>query len=276
MWISQYGKSPKEFNMARTLRLYLLRLNAEYECLRLILQSLANKDIQVTGGTPVSDDLQWYLDKALKRIARVETKTSEMNKEIAEIARQSVHVIRPGQIDLLLERVDDYRKHLRNSIEKFAIKDVQTVNITYTEVQKMDNIQGNQYNLSNFQAGILNIESTLTNVSQNVGNIPGLDQPDKDELKQLVEQLNVALQKAPPDKVDDAAAVAETTKDLVEDVSKEKPNKAKVQITLSGLKLAAENIAKVLPDVLPIALQITQFAAKQLAWVRFNKWLLAP
>jgi hypothetical protein len=248
--------------VGRTLRLSLLRLNAEHECLRLILHSLAQKDIQIARGTPLSDDLQWYLDKAIKRIRQAETKATQVNEEIVQIARQSINVIRPGQLDVLLENVDDYRKHLRKNIANFAIQDVQTVNINYMEVQNMENVEGNQYNFSNFQAGILNIESTLTNVSQSVGSLPNVDQAVRDELKQLIDQLNVALQKAPADKIDEAGALAETTKDLVEDVSKEKPNKAKLQITLAGLKQAAENIAKVVPDVLPIAIQIVTVISK--------------
>jgi len=262
MWILKEGNSAKQKNIARTLRLYLLRLNAEHECLRLILQSIAKKDIQITRGTARSDDLQRYLDKALKRITHFETRTGSVNDEIAQIARQSINIIRPGQLDLLLENVNDYRRYLRKNIEMYAKQDASIINNYFTEIQKMENKQGNTYNFSNFQAGIMNIESTLTNVSQNVGNIPNIDQSTKDELKQLFEQLNTILQKIPKEKIEDAEAVADIAKDLVENTSKDKPNKAKLQITLAELKQAAENIAKVLPDVLPIAIQISSVISK--------------
>lgn len=262
MWILKHGTSVKQENMARALRLYLLRLHAEHECLRLILQSIANKDIQITRGTASSSDLQLYLNKAIKRVTDYEVKTGNVNQEIAEMARQSINIIRPGQLDVLLENVNDYREYLRQIIEDYARQDASIINYGYMEVHKMENRQGNTYNFSNFQAGILNIESTLTNVSQSVGNIPTIDQSSKDELKQLIDQLNTALQKAPAEKIEEAEALADTTKNLVEDISKDKPNKAKLQITLAGLKQAAENIAKVLPDVLPIALQISSFIAK--------------
>ena len=260
MWIIQNGQSVEEANLARTLRLYLLRLNAESESLRLILQSLANQDIKVTPGTTASKDLQWYLGKALARIARVEAKTAEVNVEIAEAARQSMNVIRPGQLGKLLETVEDYRRYVRQDLEKFAIKDAKTVNYIYTEELTMTTIGGNQYNIDN--KGILNLESTLSNVSQNVNNVSSLDQPGKDDLKQLIEQLNVALQKTPAGNLDEATAIAKTTERLVEDIKEEKPNKPQVQITLDGLKKAAENIAKVVPDVLPIVAQIVKFAAR--------------
>lgn len=182
IWILQITNPYWDKDVARNLRLYLLRLNAEHECLRLVLQSIANREIEITRGTPASDNLQWYLDKAMKRITHYESKTGQMNEEIAEIARQSINRIRPGQLDLLLERVEDYRKHLRKNIETFAIKDAQTVNINYMDVQKMENKQGNTYNFSNFQAGILNIESTMKNVTQNVGNVSNMDPASRDAL----------------------------------------------------------------------------------------------
>jgi hypothetical protein len=262
MWILQLGNSPMQEGIVRTLRLYLLRLNAEHECLRLILQSITKKEIQITRGTDLSDDLQRYLDKAFKRITRFETKTGSVNEEIAEMARQSINIIRPGQLDLLLESVNDYRRYLRKNIEKYAKQDASIINNYFMEIQHMGNKQGNTYNFSNFQAGILNIESTLTNVSQNVSNIRNIDQSTKDELQQLIEQLNMTLQKIPEEKIEDAKAVADIAEDLVEDISKDKPNKAKLQITLAGLKHAAENIAKLLPDVLPIAIQISNVISK--------------
>jgi hypothetical protein len=267
MWIIRLSSKEADEKLVRTLRMYLLRLHAEHESLRLIIQSIARGEIQVTRNTTFSDNLQHYLDKAFKRIAHFEARTGDVNEEIAQMARQSIHIIRPGQIDTLLENVNDYRRYIRQSIENYARQDASIINYGYMEVHKMENTQGNTYNFSHFQAGILNIESTLTNVSQNVGNIPGFDPAEKDELKRLIEQLNVSLQKVPQEKVEDAEAMADTTRELVENISKDKPNKAKLQITLSGLKQAAENIAKVLPDVLPIAMQITAFITKSFGLV---------
>ena len=78
----------------------------------------------------------------------------------------------------------------------------------------------------------------------------------KAELEKLVAQLNEALQKVPPEKAEDAEAVAEMTKSLIDTASAEKPNKTMIQITGEGLKQAAKNIADVMPTVLSIATQI--------------------
>jgi hypothetical protein len=122
---------------------------------------------------------------------------------------------------------------------------------------------GDTFNMSgNFTGAILNIKSTLTNVTQTVGQIPSANALEKEQLKQLIEQLNQALQQAPPDKVEEAEAVAKTAEALVQTANEAKPNKMMVQITGEGLKKAAENIAAVMPTVLIIATQIVSTISK--------------
>jgi hypothetical protein len=113
------------------------------------------------------------------------------------------------------------------------------------------------FNMSgDFRGAILNIKSTLTDVKQNIGKIPNADPSAKDELKRLIGQLSEALQKVPPEKDEEAEAVAKSAKLLVDEVAKDKPNKTMVQISADGLKQAAKNIAEVMPIVLSIATQI--------------------
>jgi hypothetical protein len=108
----------------------------------------------------------------------------------------------------------------------------------------------------NFSGAILNIKSQLSNVGQSIGAMPNADQASKDELKRLIDQLSAALGQVPAGREDDAAAVAETARQLVEQAGKEQPNKTSVRITAEVLKSAAQNLAAVLPAVLPIATQI--------------------
>jgi hypothetical protein len=107
-----------------------------------------------------------------------------------------------------------------------------------------------------FRGAILNIKSTLTNVQQSVGDIPGEDVQAKEELKLLIGQLNETLQKAPAEKEEDAIAVAKTAEALVEQAKSDKPNKTLLNISGEGLKAAAQNLAEVMPTVVSIATQI--------------------
>jgi hypothetical protein len=122
---------------------------------------------------------------------------------------------------------------------------------------------GGQFNLSgNFSGAILNIKSTLTNVSQSINTAPHGDAATKVRLQALIEQLSAELQKVPAAQASAAEAVAETAKAAVEQATKAQPNKMLVHISAEGLKQAAQNLVAVLPTVIPVAEQIVDVLKK--------------
>jgi hypothetical protein len=126
-------------------------------------------------------------------------------------------------------------------------------------------VSGDQFTMSgNVSGAILNIKSTLTNVSQSIEAAPHGDAATKARLQQLIEQLSAELQKVPAEKASEAQAVAETAKTAVEQATKAQPNKTLVRISAEGLKQAAQNLAVVLPTVLPIATQIADTLRKMI------------
>lgn len=115
-------------------------------------------------------------------------------------------------------------------------------------------VGGDQYNMSgNFQGSNLNIKSTLTNLTQSIGAIPHGSDTEKQQLQQLLAELNATLQQAPAARTDDAEAVATFAKQVVDAASQPQPNKTMVQISGEMLKKAAENIEGALPIVLKIS-----------------------
>lgn len=120
-----------------------------------------------------------------------------------------------------------------------------------------------RFNMSgDFRGAIINIKSTLTNVQQSVGDIRTSDETSRKELETLIGQLSEALQTVPAEHQEQAQAVAETAKVLVDTAKAEKPNKTMLQITGEGLKQAAQNLAEVMPTVLTIAGQIVMTITK--------------
>lgn len=120
-----------------------------------------------------------------------------------------------------------------------------------------------QFNMSgDFRGAILNIKSTLTDVRQSVGEIHSADETARKELETLIEQLSEALQKVPAENQEQAQAVAETAKMLVDTAKAETPNKTMLQISGQGLKQAAQNLAGVMPAVGGIAGQIIMNVTK--------------
>src|SRR5215203_5600816 len=107
-----------------------------------------------------------------------------------------------------------------------------------------------------FRGAIINIKSTLTNVQQSVGDIRTDNLKARDELEKLIGQLSEALQKVPAGQEENAEAVAETARALIDTAKAEKPNKTMIQVTAQGLKLAAQNLAEFMPTVVTLATQI--------------------
>jgi hypothetical protein len=128
-----------------------------------------------------------------------------------------------------------------------------------------DFVHGDQFNLSGaFSGAILNITSTLTNVSQRIGAAPHGDTATKAELQALIAQQNAALQQAPAEHASEAEAVAEIARVAVEQATKPQPNTTLVQISAEGLTQAAQNLAAVLPTVLPLAKRIAEVVRRMI------------
>lgn len=105
----------------RALRMYLLRLHAEHECLRLMLRNVGRGKLTFDPRSESSGRLQNYFDLALKRIGRLEKKSRDFDAEIIELARQSFYVADPGQQDALVSQLDslDVRGQLLRNLKRF-------------------------------------------------------------------------------------------------------------------------------------------------------------
>ncbi len=113
-----------------------------------------------------------------------------------------------------------------------------------------------------FRGANVFVKSTLSNVSAGVRNMAGVDDAAKDELRALVARLNDALQRVPPEKREEAEAVAEQAEQLVAAAQQESPNRPMLRIAADGLKQAAQMLAAVAPPAVAIATQIVDLIAK--------------
>lgn len=109
---------------------------------------------------------------------------------------------------------------------------------------------------NNFQGAIVNISSSLTSVTQTINAAGSLNQATKQELLTLVEQLQEELEKIRPDNADDADAVAEAAKRVVEDATRERPNKVLIKVSADGLRKATENLTTVAPPVVSLVVKL--------------------
>lgn len=135
--------------------------------------------------------------------------------------------------------------------------------ITNSDSRSGTFVEGDQYNMSgDFSAAILNIKSTLSNVTQSIGAASQLSTQDADQLKALVEQLSAELQKHAAQYPKETAEVTKRTESAVTEATKSEPDQGDVSYSLDRLKQAATNIAALVPAVLPIATQIADTIRK--------------
>ena len=114
-------------NWLRELRIFLLRLHAEREVLRLVLRHLAAGRIEVTPRSGASNFLQYYLNEATRHIGRLREHSDERAAvDTAELARSAGEFVHPGERDALFQalRAIDVRKNIMRKVADFVGEEV--------------------------------------------------------------------------------------------------------------------------------------------------------
>jgi hypothetical protein len=237
---------------ARSIRMFLLRLNAEHQAFKRVLKAIGTGIIVTAKGSDISDALQYYINEATRRIGKCEVKTQAYSEELNRLAFSLFDAAAPGERDGLMERLRllQMRGNIQRKVEAYTSKSATQVTI-YTGV--LDMSSGDTINVTN--STNVNIKATLTNVRQTIGTMAA-DDTQKQELQQLIDRLSEQLSAVPADKAKDAEKVAKRASQLVDAAAEEEPDKSIVQTIGSGLKQAAEFLKDSAPAVMTIAGQI--------------------
>lgn len=139
---------------SRELRIFLLRLHAERECLKRILANIAEKKIEVSPRSRSSDALQDYLNSATRVISRLQTKSDTDSERIAQYAED---FISPGERDAIMQALQkfDIRRNVYHKVENFV-----------NQIVFQENIMGDKYNVVG-QVGAVGPHSLANNVTFN-------------------------------------------------------------------------------------------------------------
>jgi tRNA U34 5-carboxymethylaminomethyl modifying GTPase MnmE/TrmE len=128
------------------------------------------------------------------------------------------------------------------------------------------NIEGGIVNMGGEQTFhgpiVFNLNSHFERSIQSVESIPSADAKTKDELVALTNQLKQLLEKMPSGNEEMVEQVAKRLNTLMEEASAKKPDHEMVQITAEGLKKAAQNLAAVVPTILPICIDIVKVVTR--------------
>jgi hypothetical protein len=109
--------------------------------------------------------------------------------------------------------------------------------------------------------GPVNINSQLDRVTQIVKAAPAMADSKRQQLAELIGELQEALKGAAEKRPDDAQRVTRTVELVATEVVKHKPDKGFLSITGEGLKQAAKAVEDVAPAVIGVAAKIASFIA---------------
>jgi len=233
VWVIKHTVEGGEWDL-RMLRLQLLRLNAENQCLLGVLRVLDKRkdDILLKRGTTASELLQRFFRDSLRRISRTSNRAHKIiGGDFEQLARTSIDALKPGDRKALLKylRLIGIRYNIYRNVE------------SYTEsggiVVKETHIHADQGQVTVIGKLVANkIENSFNQAMQ-----APVNDALKNELRQLRQLLSGLLKKLPKDQAD---TVARDFSDLTEEATSKKPRKVRLEVTGKGLIEAAKACAE--------------------------------
>jgi len=252
VWLLRSDAKGASQHELRRLRIHLLRLHAERECLRLVLQAISESRIAIDVNVEQADRVQEYLDDAMPIVSR-SLRGGVEQSQILEVARDAVGIAIPGQA----ASFNSMRRQLAEKVTRY---------IRRSEISApvITNVYGDQMN-THIQLGTVTIGGdfnlvTAHNIQSSFNKAAGAEiaPPLKEALKKLTVEVASLAKQLPTD-------VAErTSKDLEvltsEAVSKN-PRKDWCELSAKGLLDAAKTVTKLTVPVTTAVKAVLAFLA---------------
>jgi ABC-type transporter Mla subunit MlaD len=109
--------------------------------------------------------------------------------------------------------------------------------------------------------GPVNIKSQFDRVTQIVKNAATMPNDKRNQLAELIDELQEALKTAAEKRPEDSERVVRSAELVATEVAKEKPDKGFLNITVEGLKQAAKAVEDIAPTVISVAAKVARFVA---------------
>jgi hypothetical protein len=232
-WLLRWDDPAADKPELRKLRIHLVRLHAERECLRLILEAAVGKRLATT--VPQADALKQYLDASLPLVTRPVSCGVEQS-QLLEVARSALDAALPGQGTSFASLGGQVANKVALYIRRSEVA-----------APVITQIFGDQMN-THIQMGNVTVAGdfnlvTAQNIQNSFNKAVSAEVPDalKAALKDLTAKVAELAKQLPQDKAEVAS------KDLAaltsEAVSKE-PRKPWYELSASGLVEAAKAVAE--------------------------------
>ncbi len=240
----------------RSLRLCLMRLHAEQQSLDLVLKQIQRKRILNPATRAVVDDIDAYFNQKTRLIKREEWGGVKQSA-ILDAFDAAEEVTPPDTRLNLIDRYDGARRQVWKKIEDYqvrraAIRVVPVVNVnpggTYVDRSVTVNQSG---------TGIVNVAEFMSHVTNEVNaNLEKSSSPDETKalLKQLADQITAISSKIDPKLTQ---RMGNDLKTLTTEMSQTEPRKAWYELSLKGLKEAAEAVGAIAQPIVKTVQTLT-------------------
>lgn len=249
----------KSFNTnkdtVRKLRLNLLRLNAEQECLKQVLNFIQRKKIVVIPYSDATDRLQDYINTAIRNISKSQ-RYGIPNNEIVEVSNSYEDIINKNERTFLLTQLEKIRKNIYKKVENYITPNqIPVSKIIITEKEGVNNIfiegmiQEGGISVTNNNVTIGNnnnftgntvIASILKDCNNTISNM-NPENEKEESLKQKLTDLKILIEKLCIELPEDQSEqVAKDMDGISKEVTSRKPRKANIDLFAKGILETAQ------------------------------------
>lgn len=237
-WLLRRDDPAIQADELRKLRIHLVRLHCERECLRLVLEAAMQQRLGQT--VPQADELDDYLDQSLPLVTRPVSHGVEQS-QLIEVARSAWATALPGQSAsfsaLGLKVANKVARYIRRS-EAAAPVITQIIGTQMNTHIQLGNVT---------VAGDFNLV-TAQNIQNSFNKAAGAEvqEPLKEALKELTTKVAELAKQLPPEK---AEAVSKDLATLTAEAVSKEPRKPWYDLSANGLLDAAKTVAEMAAPV---------------------------
>lgn len=257
-WVVQPGTAVRAD--LRSLRLCLLRLHAERECLDVVLNQIHARRIPEAvpddAQNIYADELNRYLNVATRVINGKEWSSGISQSAIIDAYDAAESVTPAAKRSLLTTRFDGARRQVWLKVEDYQERRAATRVVQVTRIEEGATYVDKNITITN-NSGVINIAEYMNNVTNAVNN--NLQQSTAPaELQALVKQLTEQIKEIST-KVDSKTtqSMADEVKALSENLAKEEPKRRWYEVSLEGLKEAAQAVGELGKPILETVKALT-------------------
>lgn len=250
-WI--LGSDREALREIRNLRICLLRLHAEQQVLSLVLDRLSTDGLNYQAGSESGDRIENYLNRATRLIARTSWGGIQQSQILAAFDAVEATDKYSSRRTSLEQRLNGMRLQVRRKIERFERRAERTINVfegaTYIEEQNMT-----QNKIISIGSGAtINAPVVVADTIQDSFNTLAegkLNEDVKKLMDKLLRDITEVAKTAPGKQSKD---LAENAAVLSKEVVRDTPRRKWYELSIEGLKEAAEAIGEVGKPILETA-----------------------